>query len=81
MAETLAWPAATELLAQLVEITAVVAADMRLKGEPRKIPRPEFLTRSSHRDADGAGRRDGYAHAVGVLKATSRGNAFITVAA
>jgi hypothetical protein len=83
MAEAVAWPAATELLAQLVELTAIVAADMRLKGDPRKIPRPEFLTRGDGAAGGGgaAGRRDGFKQAIGVLKASSRGNAFITAAA
>jgi hypothetical protein len=81
LAENAAWPAATELLAQLVELTAVLAADMRLKGDPRKVPRPGFLAgRDQPRQLapaeEAARRRDGFRQAIGVLKATSRGNVF-----
>lgn len=58
-AQAAAWPAATELLAQLVELTAVLAADMRLKGQPRRVPRPGFLAGGGQDPARGAdaGRR------------------------
>lgn len=75
---------ATELLAQLVEISAVLAANMHLKGDPRKIPRPEFLTRGGGTAAAGEGgarrRPDGFKQAIGVLQATRRGDAFVTAA-
>lgn len=80
MAEAASWPVSTELLAQLVELTGVLAADMRLKGEPRKVPRPKHLTVGGRSDRDRStadGQQDGFKQAIGVLKSTSRGNVFV----
>lgn len=59
-----AWGTQTELIAQLVELFAIKAAGMQTKGEPRRIERPEFLTRPQSQG-------DGFAHALNVLKSTA----------
>lgn len=69
MAQAQAWDSQTELIAQLLEVTRIMAADMRTKGEPQKVERPEFLTRPPVRPGD---RDAAFKQAISLLKATSR---------
>lgn len=69
MAQAEAWSPLTELTAQLLEVTRIVAADMRLKGEPQKVERPAFLTSP----AVTPGNRDAaFKHAINELRRTAR---------
>jgi hypothetical protein len=63
----------TELLAQLIDMTAIRASEMKLTltgGQPPKVERPEFLTRPAATTGD---RSAELARAVGVLKGSARG--------
>lgn len=68
-AQAKAWDANTELLAQLVDLTAILVADRRTKGEPYRVERPGFLTAPPAAPGD---QSAGFAHAISVLKATAR---------
>jgi hypothetical protein len=65
-----------ELLAQLVEITSVVAADKRLK-KPITIPRPDHIQRQNKAAKSGVDHIEGnpYAQGISVLASTARAKA------
>jgi hypothetical protein len=62
LAQAAAWTNDTELLAKLVEVVSVLAAEQRIR-KPIDIPRPEWLRRGN--------ARDGFAHAANVMKANA----------
>ena len=72
MAESTVWSTHTELLAQAVDLLAVLAAEHRLRGTPPQVPRPDFITRRHRGAPTPEGRRDGFRHAIDVLKSSSR---------
>lgn len=78
-AQAKAWDSTAELLAQLVDLTAILAADRRIQGDPPKVPRPDWIRRGpAQRGQRAAGPgQDGYAHAIGVLRASAR-NSYVT---
>lgn len=75
LAEARSWTVETELLAQIREDLSVLAADRR-RRQVVEVPRPDHLTRQGRRRRQGvkAGQPDpeGYARAIGVLKANAR---------
>lgn len=70
----------TELIAQAVDMLAIIAAERKIKGDPPRVKRPDFLTggtsgrprgRMDRRSREQA-RQAGFTHAVNVLKGSAR---------
>ena len=87
-AQARAWDTSTELLAQLVDLVGVMAADKRIQGDPQRIPRPDWIGAGAQQDGrpgqrarPGGPGRDGYAHALGVLRRSTSKNTDVTAAA
>jgi hypothetical protein len=62
------WDLHHELLAQLIEVASVPAAQMQL-DKPVKVPRPDSVGHGA--DAAREGSTAGMRHAIGVLKASA----------
>jgi hypothetical protein len=84
VAQSQAWDISTELIAQAVDLLAVLAADKRTKGDPHRVPRPDYLggAKSSTWRGPAGGQqggppRDPYKQAIDVLRSTSRA-AYVT---